>query len=579
MSHAPKWRALLAFHADVLSESARARVRRHLAECAACTEGLARIAAVEQVATDVRAQPVPDVHLDALAVLQQVGADAQALGRIGAWAELTTAVREQSTPALDFDGMAERLFAEDASWRSDESTSHEPKWRALVAYQEGSLSEAGRRRLERHLDACDVCTEALIRMDAYEGVSDAIRDTDPQVNFPKIELAVRREATARSRRRALAFTVLAAAAAIGLVVTIRGESPTPTRVPSIPGAPLAVREVPATPRTATVVAVGGDARANLETLLVGAVLEEGDQIDLIDGAVHARLDADTGFAMHGDARLQLAHVRDDGVSLALQSGRVSNQVRTGTVYAIEAGLYSVHVRGTLFEVIREGNEIAVTVDEGVVEVRRGDEVVALLPAPASWSSVSGLQARAQGEVPVPRGLEGGVLALPESERIVRWEIDGSVFDALGRLSMRVPLGPLTLVGFDEDGERWTAEIEMLPEGVSLEEASLAIERRRPSVGYIPPEAIQAVVQPHVRELRRCYERTLRRAHPELQGVFSLRVHVRRDGTVGRVTVDTEGDSPERFTQCLRIVARQWVFPEPEGGPSAFFNLPLNFATR
>jgi len=162
---------------------------------------------------------------------------------------------------------------------------------------------------------------------------------------------------------------------------------------------------------------------------------------------------------------------------------------------------------------------------------------------------------------------------------VRWEIDGSTFDALGELAMRVPLGPQTLVGFDEEGERWVAEIDMLPEGLRLEEASLEHDRPRPAVGYISPEAIQAVVRPHVRELQRCYERTLRRAHPELQGVFSLRVQVRHDGTVGRVSVNTDGDSPERFTQCLRIVARQWVFPEPEGGPRAYIDLPLNFATR
>lgn len=578
MNHAPKWRALLAFHADLLSESARAHVGRHLDECPVCADAWARIAAYGRVSTEVRDQPVPALDLDSLAVLHASGADVDALGRIGALAELIEEVRDQKAPTLDFEGMAARLFSDDASWRSEEEDAHEPKWRALVAYQEGSLSEAGRRRLERHLDECDVCTEALIRMDAYEGVSDTIRETDPQIDFPKIELAVRREAAARARRRSLAFTVLAAAAAIGLVVTIQQESPEPTRVP-IPGEALAVREAPSPTRIATVVAVGGNARSDQGALFVGAVLEEGDSVDLVDGAVHARLDSDTGFALHGDARLVLAHVREDGVELDLQSGRVSNQVRTGTVYAIAAGEYSVHVRGTVFEVVRNAGEVAVTVDEGVVEVRRGDEVVALLPAPATWSSAADLEARAQGEVPIPRPLDGAELRLPASERIVRWEIDGSTFDALGELAMRVPLGPQTLVGFDEEGERWVAEIDMLPEGLRLEEASLEHDRPRPAVGYISPEAIQAVVRPHVRELQRCYERTLRRAHPELQGVFSLRVQVRHDGTVGRVSVNTDGDSPERFTQCLRIVARQWVFPEPEGGPRAYIDLPLNFATR
>lgn len=579
MNHQPKWRALLAFHAGQLSEAGCERVERHLQDCTVCLDAWARIAAVEQVSDEVRAQPIPAVELDGLVVLHEAGVESGALGRMGALAKLRDEVRAQDTPTLDFASMSERLFADDAAWRSDEPSvrPHEPKWRALVAYQEGALSEAGRRRLERHLDTCDVCTEALIRMDAYEGVSDVIRESDPQVDFPKIELAVRREAKARARRRSLAFTVLAAAAAVGLVVTIQQESPAPMRT-TIPGEAIAVRDVPAPARTATVVAVGGDARSNEEAITVGSVLEEGDQVDLVDGAVHARLDADTGFALHGDARLALAHVREDGVELGLQSGRVSNQVRTGTIYSITAGDYSVHVRGTLFEVVRDDDDIAVTVDEGVVEVRRGDEVVALLPAPATWSSAEDIVARAQGEVPVPRPLEGGLLTLPQSDRIVRWEIDGSTFEALGQLSMRVPLGALTLIGFDQEGERHVAEIEMVPEGLQLEESALQAQRRRPNVGYIPPEAIQAVVQPHVRDLRRCYERTLRTAHPELQGVFSLRVHVRRDGTVRRVNVNTDGDSPERFTQCLRVVARRWVFPEPEGGP-AFFNLPLNFATR
>ena len=300
---------------------------------------------------------------------------------------------------------------------------------------------------------------------------------------------------------------------------------------------------------------------------------------LVAGAVHARLDEDTGFALHGDARLTLAHVREDGVELDLESGRVSNQVRTGTVYAIGAGEYSVHVRGTVFEVVRDDDAVAVTVDEGVVEVRRGSEVVAPSPrsrdvgAPSpSWRRVLKVRFPFRARSTEPSS------PYRESDTIVRWELDGSTFEAVGALSMRVPLGALTLTGFDDEGERWVAEIEMLPEGVHLEESSLERVQRRPAVGYIAPEAIQAVVQPDIRRLQRCYERTLDR-HPALQGVFSLRVHVRRDGSVGRVGVNTDGDSPERFTQCLRVVARQWVFPEPEGGPSAFFNLPLNFATR
>ncbi|MEM9071158.1 MAG: AgmX/PglI C-terminal domain-containing protein [Myxococcota bacterium] len=566
MTHSPKWRALLAWEAGVLSESSAAFLERHVAACEVCQDALARIRGYAEVQREIQSQTVPEVP-------ERVGAEAIALA--GVMAEVASA----PAPSFDWDRMEANITK-----ALRERPRHEPKWRALLAYHEGALSDAGRARVEAHLKDCEICSDALASMGAYDDVADTIRTSAPPVvDFDRMSLPVRRAARQQSGQRWVVATVLAMAAAVALAIL--GRSPAtpeePTEAPSV----AVVEETPPAPAAAleaTVVAVGGRATVADQQVEVGTALVEEDVLQLAAGAVHVRIAERTGFSLNGDAELGLIALREDGVTLALRHGRVSSQVRTGTHYLIEAAGYTVQVRGTRFDVRREEERVAVTVDEGVVEVRRGEEVVALLPAPATWTSHADFSPTALGGVAVARALEAGddnwpVLEVPELDHIVRWEIDGTPFDVAGALAMRVPPRELDIVGWDRRGRRHVARIAMADEGSVLEATALA--PARPAAGYIAPDDIQAVVQPTVRRLQRCYERTLRQMNPTLEGSYALRVTVRRDGTVRRVRVITDAEAPPPFVGCLQAVASRWTFPSPEGGPTATFQLPLSFSSR
>ena len=105
-------------------------------------------------------------------------------------------------------------------------------------------------------------------------------------------------------------------------------------------------------------------------------------------------------------------------------------------------------------------------------------------------------------------------------------------------------------------------------------------RLRPA-GVVPgdgePGVVRAGVAPRRRWLRRCYERALRRTHPDLRGRYALRVALARDGRVRQVRVVSSDEAPPAFTRCLQEEARRWSFPSP-GGPM-HFEVPLNFTSR
>ena len=166
-----------------------------------------------------------------------------------------------------------------------------------------------------------------------------------------------------------------------------------------------------------------------------------------------------------------------------------------------------------------------------------------------------------------------MLTLPAGEW-ARWEIDGTPFEAAGALALRAPPGEHAIVAFDARGRRHEGRITLAEEGTALSEVDLT--RPPPPQGHLPPEVIQGVVRPRVARLRQCYERTLRRTQPELEGSFALRVTVGRDGRVSRVRLRTDVDAPRPFVGCLEREAQRWEFPPPEGHAPMTFELPLGF---
>ncbi|MCU0674528.1 MAG: AgmX/PglI C-terminal domain-containing protein [Myxococcota bacterium] len=258
---------------------------------------------------------------------------------------------------------------------------------------------------------------------------------------------------------------------------------------------------------------------------------------------------------------------------------MASEVLTGTPYAVVAGPYRVEVRGTRFSVDRDGDAVAVRLDEGRVAISRDGELLVLLEAPAEWRSSDTLDVPRTVERPraLARELRWPAFRLP-SGRFVEIELDGTVLPAADGLAMRVPAGDHELLAIDTDGLRHRG-IVSVDEGFVFDERSLTAEPSAPRRGYLAPEVIREVVTPRVEQLKRCYERSLRRTHPELAGSYVLRVIVGADGRVRRVRVVTDGEMPPPFVTCLQLEAQAWAFPRPEGDGPVTFDLPLAFSAR
>lgn len=463
---------------------------------------------------------------------------------------------------------------------------HPPKWRALIAFDSDLLSEAGTMRLESHLSRCDVCREALAEIRAFDQVASEVREAPVDVDFARMELSLRREAKAIASRkrwtRALPFVAAAAVAAAVFIVIQAMPSGT---APVVRGGDVA--ESPSTEPTAVaepqpafvagvVVALAGEVG---DRDLGGAVAED-EALSVEDGSLHVRMPDGSAFALSPHSQVRTTRLREDELVLTLEEGRVTSDVRTGRSYYVDAPPYRIRVQGTRFEVRRNGEQVAVTLDEGIVEVLQGDSVVRHMEAPDRWSSHEGFEAATQGEVMQPRIVESEVAAaleLAADENIVRWEVDGLSLQGAHAALMASP-GSYDVVGFDERGRRFETTFELLAEGGQLHGSDLQAVRRRPLGGYLAPEAISEVVRPSYRALQRCYERELRQNNPSLRGAYALRVSVDREGVVSAVQVSTDSELPPPLRNCLMRTARAWTFPAPRGG-ALTFELPLNFTAR
>ncbi|MDH5492895.1 MAG: AgmX/PglI C-terminal domain-containing protein, partial [Myxococcales bacterium] len=245
-----------------------------------------------------------------------------------------------------------------------------------------------------------------------------------------------------------------------------------------------------------------------------------------------------------------------------------------------AGPYRVEVRGTRFEIRREGDALAVSCQEGSVAILRAEALLGLLEGPATWSSAEALRAPALELASPIRGLrmeelEWPTLRLPALARIETWEIDGSRFAAGAGLELRVPAGEILVLGWDREGRAHQATLTILDEGSSLSEVDLRPRAASPPPnGILPREAIVAVVAQGRRALSRCFQRALKR-RPDLRGGVSLRVTIGRSGQVRRVQVRAdEGGRHAALDACIQAQVERWTFPPPEGGPMSF-DLPLN----
>jgi ferric-dicitrate binding protein FerR (iron transport regulator) len=469
---------------------------------------------------------------------------------------------------------------------------------ALLAYETDALSAAGRARVDAHLPRCATCRETLASMRVYDRIAADVRQMEaPEPEWSRISLVLRREARAASQRASSGRGVLwagvaLAAAALLAFVLLHDDDRTivtaPVLVPSEPEETVAVRETITGEITAVIDGVRGGTDGELAPIGLGDAVREG--MTLVTAApaeAHVRFDEGTGAVLEDETEARVETLRRGRVILALERGTVASEVASlgnEDAYEIHAAPYVVRVRGTRFAVRRAGGGVAVTVDEGVVEVVRDGEVVTVVEAPGRWSSTDAVEAPAQGEVasPIATGAEASrwpALRVAHVQWVTQWDVGGRPLPP-GAIAMRVPEGRLHVEGRGDRDKVWRAELVMGPDGQMIE--ADAIQPAAPPVrtGTLAPELIAPVVRAGIPRLRRCQTEVDRDHGVWVVGSFTLRVTIGRTGEVQRaalVPVRVTGDVPGAFEQCVLGQVQNWTFPPPTGG-IVTFEQPLSYRT-
>jgi TonB family protein len=313
------------------------------------------------------------------------------------------------------------------------------------------------------------------------------------------------------------------------------------------------------------------------------------------GRIDARLGDETGVVIPEGSRVTVQRLRAEQVELSLADGTVASQVQHRGAhgrYQVYAGQYVVRVRGTHFAVTREGSDVAVTVDEGVVEVRRNDRVVAVVRAPGTWRSSEHVTPWSISTIPAPTGLSAQasawpVLRLPALPRVAYWRIGAARYPASSELTMRVPEGDLALFVVDPTGIETRQIVQVGPQGTSLEAGAIAMSEVRPQApqnrtGYLSEELIRRVVNDNTRALQALQRRVENQRGPEdliVSGRMTVRITIGRTGEVYRAdVVDARGYIPQVFQNEAIAQIRNWSFPPPSGG-MVTFDAPFTFSHR
>ena len=485
--------------------------------------------------------------------------------------------------------------------------SHQPKISALIALDAGLLSEAGERRLRAHLSGCDVCQEGLAQIQTYERVRHDLESANldellamegQSLDWDKMDFALRKEARQISKASQkstgvsssdimLGGLVLAAAAALLFLMWPSGSNNKVAKVqtPQDDVAPIVVAEVAQLP-PGILSAKNGTVWVDGKEAALGTEVAEGSVIRTeLNTVAHVSISSETGFVVGSDSEMQMLRYREttpkrnvdkEGIVLSLRKGRVAQQVKTGSLYAVRSADYTVHVRGTHFEVQHDGEDIGVTLDEGRVEVTKNGVTVTTLDAPSQWHSAGQKgQLRPQGSVPNPRRLTDPLDALKHwtlqvKDNIDRLEVDGTLSNIAPSkgLSFLSPKDSLSVTAWNASGDSHTKEVAWVSEGVVLER----MFKRLPTVSS---DDLQAIVRPHRASFSLCFDRTLRR-NPDFRSKgMKVRITVGRDGAVRRAKVS--GNAPAALESCLSNVAKRLSFDKKHAGLSLV--LPLNLRAK
>lgn len=97
----------------------------------------------------------------------------------------------------------------------------------------------------------------------------------------------------------------------------------------------------------------------------------------------------------------------------------------------------------------------------------------------------------------------------------------------------------------------------------------------PSVeGDLSPQVIAAEMRRHMRAVKDCYDRQLKR-FPELSGKIVISFEILESGKLSDINVEEDSLKNADVRSCIVTRAKSWRFPRPSGG-SVFVSFPLVF---
>jgi ferric-dicitrate binding protein FerR (iron transport regulator) len=472
---------------------------------------------------------------------------------------------------------------------------HPPKLGALFAYDADVLSDDGRRRLESHLQDCEVCTEALASMQVYEALrADVAEQPIPVPDWARMELPLRREArrsgqSIADQGRIAPAVCLGVAAAALLFVWIAGHTDHEGyahRRGLIEQAPAPI-EAPRDDVLAQLTLLAGSVHVD-DTLAETLGMEVGAGASVRVGRrseAHFRVASGTGFVVGAHTEVAFSELADGRVRLDLAHGTVSSEVAHlsyGDRYEVRAGAYLVRVRGTRFSVTRKVEDVAVRVEEGVVEVVHEGRIHAVIEAPGTWRSGFAIwhSDTVQEPVAISEGAdEWPILAIPLEPDAMRVRVGRAEYD-VGSLAMRVRPGETEIQVHGPGGALLTQRLVTIGANGAISEGdTLNPDAPEARAGFLAPALIAPPVRAGMRQLEGCHRQEARRGQPP-SGVFALRVTIGLSGAVQRAQlIQRRGEPPSpEFQRCVIDEARSWLFPSPTGG-TVTFDQPLRFTTR
>ncbi|MEZ4257345.1 MAG: AgmX/PglI C-terminal domain-containing protein [Polyangiales bacterium] len=488
------------------------------------------------------------------------------------------------------------------------------KWKAIFAHRRGKLSKTAATRVEAHIASSSEAQRVVATDALYESMAESVRsEATREPRWDQIELGIARaakeaaadaatpqhegdasEARRTATRPRFGYWAVGVAAAVALAwfgsraLPGAPAEPNVARGPERPPAPVFASIL------ATVDAVTGSVRARTDEspavdVRPGSRLASGTTLETAHHAsVHVGLYGTTGIVLDGDATLRLAPretappMARHRIVLALDAGMVTSRVDPldgeGARFDVLAGAHMFRVVGTHFAVAHRGNDVALRVDDGRVEVWKDGVRLALVEAPGTWGKVALFGADADlahPYLPPTANDDGPTVTVPAVAGMTGVDINGMRIGVGGaELRVRVAPGPVEVIGWAGPRKLFESRVEALEGEVRIEAPS---ESRDDGGGVLTPDEIQRVVAPGAVGLRRCRDLASRQAGDEVVGQFRLAVHVGTAGIVERAALTGAEDAPSAFRSCVLREVRAWRFPRPRGG-SVDFELPLTFVT-